>query len=288
MIHWFKTRLLLGCVAAVPSAALAQSQMATGPADPPVKAQTTTRTAAAEGAPSIGPSGPQLNGTTLEGAAPYGNPIEDDRIYIHGMFNQLEGRIGNDAYLRWEGQAWIGNDYNKLWLKSEARYNADGKNRVSDGDHELLYDRPFARFYNVQAGIRYDLDSKPGRAWAAVGIQGLSAGFFNVEATAYASTTERFALKTNASWDFRFTQRLMLQPQFESNWYTKSEQVRGVGSGLSDIDSGLRLRYEFSRKFAPYVGVSYQQFFGKTADMKRADGSATSDVRALVGLRTWF
>lgn len=240
------------------------------------------------GSPNEPQTDRQLNGQTLNGAAPYGNPIRDDRLYVHGIFNQLEGRIASDAYLRWEGQAWIGNDYNKLWLKSEARYNADNKHQVGDGDQELLYDRAISRFYNVQAGVRYDLDSKPGRVWGAVGIHGLSIGFFNLEATAYVSGETRFALKTNASWDFRFTQRLMLQPQFETNWYTKSEAVRGVGSGLSDIDSGLRLRYEFSRKFAPYIGVSYQQFFGKTADMKRIDGSTTGDVRALIGLRTWF
>jgi copper resistance protein B len=230
----------------------------------------------------------QLNDQMLGGAAPYGNPIRDDRLYVHGIFNQLEGRLNGDTYLRWEGQAWIGNDYNKLWLKSEARYNADNKHQVGDGDQELLYDRAISRFYNIQAGVRYDLDSKPGRVWGAVGIHGLSIGFFNLEATAYVSGESRFALKTNASWDFRFAQRLMLQPQFETNWYTKSEAVRGVGSGLSDIDSGLRLRYEFSRKFAPYIGVSYQQFFGKTADMKRVDGSTTGDVRALIGVRTWF
>lgn len=265
----------------IPASAFAQ-------ADPLPGASTQVGSAAPEGSDRTQQSGPELNGKHLDGAAPYGNPIEDDRIYVHGMFNQLEGRIGDDAYLRWEGQAWVGNDYNKLWLKTEARYNADGKNKVSDGDHELLYDRPISRFYNLQAGVRYDLDSKPGRVWGAAGIQGLAVGFFNIEATAYVSSNSRFALKTNASWDFRFTQRLMLQPQLETNWYTKSEQARGVGAGLSDVDSGVRLRYEVSRKFAPYVGVSYQQFFGKTADIKRADGSKTSDVRALVGVRTWF
>lgn len=105
----------------------------------------------------------RLNGRTLGGAAPYGTPISDDRIYAHGIFNQLEGRLNGDTYLRWEGQAWIGNDYNKLWLKSEARYNTDNKHQVSDGDQELLYDRAISRFYNIQAGVRYGshLRSRP-------------------------------------------------------------------------------------------------------------------------------
>lgn len=234
------------------------------------------------------PADKELNDNRLDGAAPWGNPITDDRIYVHGIFNQLEGRIGSDVYGRWEGQFWAGDDFNKVWIKTEARYNADGKRKLSDGDHEILYDRPVSRFFNIQAGGRYDGDDKPGRGWLALGVQGLAPGFFNVEATSYVSGGGRLALKTNASWDFRVTQRLILQPQFETNWYSQTERRRGVGAGLSDIDSGLRLRYEISRKFAPYAGVTYQKFFGKTADLKREDGSATSDTRFVVGVRTWF
>ncbi len=64
--------------------------------------------------------------------------------------------------------------------------------------------------------------------------------------------------------------------------------ARRVGSGLSDIDSGLRLRYEFSRKFAPYIGVTYQKWFGNTADIRQANGSPTRDFRATIGIRMWF
>lgn len=232
--------------------------------------------------------GAALGSDTLNGAAPYGTPIADDRLYGHAIFNQLEGRIGNSAYGRWSGQAWIGNDYNKLWLKTEGRYNAERKSKFGDGDHELLYDRPINQFFNLQAGLRYDGDSKPGRTWAVFGVQGLAAGFWNVEASFYASGGTRFALKTNASYDYRFTQRLILQPQIETNWYSRGEEARGVGGGLSDIDSGLRLRYEISRKFASYIGVTYQRFFGPTATFREADGSSRNDWRAVVGVRAWF
>ncbi len=109
--------------------------------------------------------GSGLGSETLNGAAPYGNPIADNRVYIHGFFNQLEGRIGDGQYLHWDGQAWIGNDYNKLWLKSEGRYKPGKRGQMEDGDHELLYDRPINEYFDVQAGVRVDLDSASG--WCA-------------------------------------------------------------------------------------------------------------------------
>ena len=152
----------------------------------------------------------------------------------------------------------------------------------------MLYDRPISTFFDVQAGVRYDLDSAPGRAWAALGVQGLAMGFWNVDATAYASDRGHYALRTNASYDLFLTQRLVLQPQFETNWYSTTDQRRRIGSGLSDIDMGLRLRYEFSRKFAPYLGVTYQRQFGGTASFVREDGGHVNDVRLVAGLAAWF
>ena len=233
---------------------------------------------------------PPLNDNQLKGAAPYGNPIEDDRLYGHVLLDQFEQRFGNgkEPYTRWDGQAWIGNDFHRLWIKSEGRANADGDGKIGDGKTEVLYDRPITPFFDLQAGVRYDLDSKPGRGWAALGIQGLAVGFWNVSATAYVGGNGRLALNTNASYDYYITQRLVLQPQFETNWYSKEDYARRVGSGLSDIDSGLRFRYEISRKFAPYIGVTYQKWFGNTADIRQQNGSPTKDFRVTAGLRLWF
>ncbi len=119
-------------------------------------------------------------------------------------------------------------------------------------------------------------------------MQGLAIGFWNVEATVYASDSGHYALKTNASYDLYLTQRLVLQPQFETNWYTKEDRGRGVGAGLSDIDSGLRLRYDVTRQVSPYIGVSYQRRFGGTEGLVRESGGKVNDARFLVGLRTWF
>lgn len=222
-------------------------------------------------------------------SSPYGTEIHDDRTYLHSWFEQLEGRLGGGRdQFRWDGQAWFGDDSNRLWLKSEGRINEDGRGRVSDGQHEILYDRPFSRYFDWQAGVRMDLDSGPGRTWAAFGIQGLAPGWFEVTPTLYLRGNGHWAFRLDVSYDLRVTQRLVLQPMAEVNAYSKTDRGRGTGSGISDIDTGLRLRYEISREFAPYIGVAWQRRFGGTASLAREDGEDVSALRFVAGIRVWF
>ena len=218
---------------------------------------------------------------------PYGfSPVGDDAVYFHPIMNQMEGRFGDGAgEFRWDGEAWVGTDFNKLWLKSEGSLHGGA---VADGQHEVLYDRPVTTYFDLQAGLRADLDSLPGRTWAAFGIQGLAPYSFEVSATAYASDGGHYAAKLGGLYDLLITQRLILQPQIELNFYTKADPVREVGQGLSHLDSGLRLRYELSRKFAPYVGVTYESKFGRTADFASNGGGPVNELRFALGLRAWF
>lgn len=218
--------------------------------------------------------------------APFGAPIPDQEFYYHAMLDQLEGRFGVDKSFRWEGEAWAGTDTNRIWLKSEGQ--TDAKGDVEDGQQELLYDRPIGPYFDLQGGVRLDADSRPGRTWAAVGVEGLAPLFFHVSATGYVSSEGHYAAKLEGDYDLLLTQRLILQPQVELNLYSKDDPRREVGAGLSELDSGLRLRYEFSRKFAPYIGVTYEDGFGDTASYAHASGEHPSALRFAVGLRMWL
>lgn len=214
-------------------------------------------------------------------------PVMDNTIFYHALLEQAEDRWnGRNHEFRYDGQAWAGTDYDKLWLKSEGLVTSQG--RFEDGRHELLYDRAISSYFDLQAGVRVDLDSAKTRTWAAFGVQGLSVYFFDVEATAYVSDSGHYAARLKASYDLLITNRLILQPEAELNFYTKSDPGRRTGSGLSDIDAGLRLRYELSRKFAPYVGVSYSGLFGQSATFARREGESPHQVRFTFGVRTWF
>ena len=215
-------------------------------------------------------------------------PVMDNSVFTHVVLDQAEDRWNGrgDHQFRYDGQAWTGTDLNKLWVKSEGI--VDGRGRFTDGQHEILYDRAVSTFFDLQAGVRVDLDNGPTRTWAAVGLQGLSLYFFDIEATAYASDQGRYAARLRASYDVLITNRLILQPEAEANFYTRSDRGRGVGTGLSDIDAGLRLRYEFSRKFAPYIGVAYEGRFGQAGGFARQDGGSANAVRLAFGVRAWF
>jgi copper resistance protein B len=214
-------------------------------------------------------------------------PINDQAIESHAILEQLENRTtGSSNDFRYEGLAWAGTDYDKLVGKFEGRLRSSGA--FGDGINEILYSRAISTYFDLQTGVRADLDNGRGRTWFAMGIQGLAIQWFTVEATAYASNSGHFALKLNASYDIPITNRLFLQPQAELNAYSKDDPGRGVGSGFGELDAGLRLRYEITRKFAPYVGVAYQRAFGPTASFARQDGSPINDLRLVVGIRAWF
>jgi copper resistance protein B len=213
-------------------------------------------------------------------------PVMDQTIFAHAIFNQLEGRWnGSNPEFRWDGQGWIGTDYDKLWIKSEGTLS---KGALDDGQQQFLYSRAVTTYFDLQGGLRSDLDSRPTRNWAAFGIQGLAPYFFDLEVTGFVSGEGHLAAKLEASYDLLLTQRLILQPQIELNLYSKADRARLVGAGFSDIDTGLRLRYEFDRKFAPYIGVVYQGKFGQTANFARQAGESTGDVRLAFGIRVWF
>ena len=213
-------------------------------------------------------------------------PVMDSGITAHVLFDQLEGRFnGSNPEFRWDGQGWAGTDFDKLWIKSEGTFS---NGTLGDGQQQFLYDRAITTYFDLQGGLRSDLDSRPARNWAAFGIQGLAPYFFDLEVTGYASSEGHFAGKVQASYDLLITQRLILQPQAELNLYSKADPARLVGAGFSDIDTGLRLRYELSRKFAPYLGVVYQGTFGQTAKFARQAGESTGDVRFVLGVRAWF
>ena len=194
-------------------------------------------------------------------------------------------RSGKDTY-RWEGEAWFGGDIHRLVLKTE------GEGVIGDGvDHaelQALYSRAVGPYFNLQAGVRHDFEPHPNRTYATVGFEGLAPYWFEVSGAAFLSNKGDLSGRLEGSYDQRITQRLILQPRAEFNLAASNDAATGVGSGLSDAELGLRLRYEIRREFAPYIGVTYDRKFGKTADYARAAGEGVEDTRLVLGIRAWF
>lgn len=207
---------------------------------------------------------------------------------IHSFFllDKLEAFDADPGTgLTWEGLGWVGSDTSRLWLRSEGE-RADGK--TESVDLEVLYGRSISPWWDVVAGVRHDFKPGASQSFAAFGVQGLAPQKFEVEATGYVGERGQTAARFAVEYDLPFSGRLILQPTIEANLYGKTDPLRGIGSGLSTAEVGLRLRYEFTRKFAPYIGVVYERAFGITADLRRDDVERVDDTRIVIGLRTWF
>ena len=212
--------------------------------------------------------------------------MDDAATYAMFRLDRFEyADTDNGAASAWSAQAWIGKDFDKLWLRSE------GERAHGDTEHadvEILWDHAFATYWDTQLGARHDFGEGADRDWAAFGVRGLAPYWFEVSATAYAGSSGRSALRVEVDYDLSLTQRWILQPRIEINAYGKDDPAARLGSGLSDAELGVRLRYEIRREFAPYIGVEWSRRFGRTADFERAEGLDVNDMRLVAGLRIWY
>lgn len=192
-----------------------------------------------------------------------------------------------EALAVWEAQGWIGGDIEKFWLKTEGEYETD-EGGFEEAEVQALYSRAVSPFWDIQAGLRHDLKPSPSRTYAVVGAQGLAPYWFELDGQLFLSDEGDLSARLEIEYEFRLSQKWMLQPRVEINAAFSDDEEIGVGSGLSNAEAGLRLRYELSREFAPYLGVSWNSAFGGTADFIRAEGSDTDQLSWVAGVRFWF
>jgi len=210
----------------------------------------------------------------------------DDPLLLTVILDQLETRdVAGDNTLSWDGEGWLGKDLHKIWLKTDGERTAGNTN---EAELQFLYSKAIARFWDFQVGVRHDFEPSPSRSWAAIGLKGLAPYFFDIDAAAFIGESGRIALQIEAEYELLLTQRLILASDIEINLYGQNDSDVGIGSGLSDIEAGIRLRYEIRRQFAPYIGVNWSRLFGNTADFATVAGKDKSEVQFVIGLRAWF
>ena len=227
--------------------------------------------------------------TLTEG--PYAQPgprqlkLADEHAFWSVLGDRLEYQEDSDSTV-YDIQAWYGTTYNRFVIKAEGDI-ADGT--LEESSTELLWGHALNAYFDTQFGVRLDqYDEGKDRQWLAIGMQGLAPYWFELDVTAYVGDDGRTALSAEAEYELLLTQRLILQPRAELNLYGKDDLDNRLGSGLSDLALGLRLRYEFSRQFSPYIGVEWTDTYGDTADYRRAVGQDTSGTQFVAGLRFWF
>lgn len=180
--------------------------------------------------------------------------------------------------------AWYGRDFQRWWLLSEGEQGAGDSLHAST---ELLASRALNTYWDAVAGVQLDTGDAT-RSWLSVGVRGLAPYWFEVDARLLLGESGQSALTVESEYDLRLAQKLILQPVAELTFHGRTLAREGEGRGLAEALTGLRLRYEFTPQFAPYVGVEHSRQFGETARLTRQLGQSARDTRVVVGLRLWF
>ncbi len=210
---------------------------------------------------------------------------KDDPLLYKVNIDQFEQRNGDEDPFVFEGQAWVGYDLNKFWIKADAE-RVDGENE--EIELQLLYSKAISSFWDFQVGLRRDFEPTPERNWAVASFQGLAPYYIDIEAALFIGESGRTAFRFEAEYELPITQRLVLIPEFEINIFGENDEETGTGSGVSDTEVGLRLAYAIIPEFSPYIGVNWERSYGVTADFARDEGEPTSDVQFVVGFSAWF
>ncbi|MEP7152247.1 MAG: copper resistance protein B [Nitrospira sp.] len=237
--------------------------------------------------------------TTLPNLSPergWPSPVDDAEKRAMLLVDVLEYRVktgstGSQSDYRWDIEGWYGGDYNRVWFKSEGQRNTAFKADY-DVDFQLLYGRFVRKYYDFQIGGRVETQTFRGanvtRGLAVIGIEGLVPYSYQIEPSLFIDQNGAVSARLAATKDLFMTQRLILQLRFETNAAIQRVEEFTTGSGLNNLEFGIRLRYDIRRGFSPYVGVSLDRSFGETATFIRREGGSPSQVRLAMGLRMWF
>lgn len=209
----------------------------------------------------------------------------EEEVFHAFTLEASAGENRDNASLRsWDLDGWIGTDDNKLWIKSEG-FEAD--HQTESSENWLLYSRNVATFWDAQIGVRDD-NRPESTSYFVAGINGLAPYYFETQAHLFVSQEGDVSLRIREENDFLFTQKLILQPYVEVNIFAQDVKELDVGSGLSEASIGMQLRYEITRKFAPYLEISYEKLYGGTADIAITNGEDRSDNTVTAGFRLMF
>jgi len=215
-------------------------------------------------------------------------PVHDNQAFFFVRGDRFEYRSLNDNNVwLWDIQASAERDYNKVFFETEGEYSID------DDDFgavvtELLYGRALTSFFDFRSGIRYDLEPNPERAFAVVGIQGLAPQWFEIDANIYLSEEGDLSFGFESEYDILLTQRLILQPRLELAAAAQDVNAYGIRTGFTEVELGLRIRYEIDRKFAPYLGISWESALGETANVIENNGNDPDATAFIAGVKFWF
>ena len=210
----------------------------------------------------------------------HGDAINNFTLVEEADITRFDGKL----VANWEVQGWIGSDMDKFWWRTEGETKGP---RLEQSEFQALYSRNIAMFFDAQVGLRHDIQPDA-RTYAVVGVQGLAPLFFETEAHAFFGFKGDVLFRLRQSFDLRMTNRLVVQPLFETDIYATRVPERLIAPGPAIIEAGILTRYEVTRRVAPYVAVMFERRLGESSRLARAAGENPGGWSIRTGVRFWL
>ena len=193
-------------------------------------------------------------------------PSNDDHLKEHGGQIYQLTRLENAWIVDEDGKGnlgtkfdtLIGTDENRLFIEA----NLD-KAESNDPKYDVsaLYSRNVAPFWDVQAGVRYSEDKNnrnSNRIDGVIGLLGLAPYFFETKAYLYGGENNFWGASFEFDRDLLLTQKLITQPYIAADIVLNDNSDFAAKSGLSELKTGIKTRYEINKRIRPFVDVAYQ------------------------------
>lgn len=217
-------------------------------------------------------------------------PVHDDPWYATVRSDRLEWRSSEETagdVLLWDVSARVGDDDESLYLESEGEWE-EAHDNVESATVELLYGRSLTAFWDLRMGLRRDLEPDPKRTFGVVGLTGMAPQWIETDLNLNVGESGDYRMDLESEYNLMFSQWLVLQPRLETEFSFREQPELDLGEGFTKVELGSRLRYEFHRKFAPYLGVSWESPLGETRDLVRGSGDDPDTFFLVAGLRFWY
>lgn len=100
---------------------------------------------------------------------------------------------------------------------------------------------------------------------SVIGVLGLAPYFFETQAYLYGGENNFWGASLEVERDFLLTQKLITQPYLEVDAVFSDNSNYAAKSGLSELKTGIKTRYEVTKRIRPFVDIAYQYEKGKKA-----------------------
>jgi len=219
----------------------------------------------------------------LNSSISFSGGVEDDPL-ITKVMGEIE--VHNESNSKsWNLNAWVGKDLNKFWIKTEGEIT---NGETEESELQLLYSKAISPFWDMQFGIRKDFKPKPSRTWGVITAKGIAPYLLETDASLFVGNSGQLAIRLDTEYEYMLTQKLVLSPEIEVNIHSKDDEIVGTGKGVSDINAGIRLSYEVTREFAPYLGFNWGKKYGNTANFSINEGEDIEESQLTTGIHFWF